>query len=809
MGIDRGREALAAIRDELAQQVLDLNEADTRHRFIDRLLHDVLEWPPSLIECEPHVTNVGFMDYVLTSGARVAVVEAKRSGYHFALPEGLRCGEPILLSTLIRHSTDNERAIEQVLNYAMNAGIPAAALCNGTQLVYFLGSRQDGIAPRAGRAIAYASPQEMLDNFANLWDDFSQPGLSSGYLQRRLAKAVGRTPPPEKLSASIHGYPGFRFRSELETDLSTLADLFLVDLMQEGEVSDDFIRECYCASGALSQYSAVSKEILRHRYTTILGAQTLSPVRDKRGSSTSLRTEAVSAALTRRPIVLIGDVGVGKTFFLKHLIRVDASELLSTSSVIYVDFLRESLLLEDVGLHLASAVQRVLKHDLGISVREDSLVRRAYKSELQEFSKGIYGPLAQSDPTTYALKEIQLLETLVADRFEHLRRILNQVKGERSTDFVLILDNVDHHTVDLQEQIFVMGQSLAEKWPVTAFIALRPDTFHSSLKGGSLSAYQPRVFVVPPPRVDAVIEKRLLFARKQLEETGRLESFPSGLTISSDNLLAYLDVLIGALTGQGAFIELIDNMSSGNVRSALQMISDFVGSGYVSIQRILDLDSRGGRYIMPLHELMRSLMFGDGDFYDPVRSKIPNILDVDTNDGREHFLTPMILAAAEVNSDLKRKGFCSDVGIFQSCQSAGYSPQQVALHLDWSVKRGLLEQQAEDSHNYRITQAGGYMRKVMLPRFAYLDAVVVDIPIMDASYRARIEVEHSIQDRLRRAGDLLDYLDGQWGLVGSGGYFDWSETAAKARRDLVLVRGRADRKHESDRPTRRPDTAKG
>lgn len=79
-------ESLKAIRATL--DVRDLNEADTRHRIIDFILHDFLSWPKNRVNVEEYVAS-GYIDYVLTrsSGEPIILVEAKREGTFFTLPE--------------------------------------------------------------------------------------------------------------------------------------------------------------------------------------------------------------------------------------------------------------------------------------------------------------------------------------------------------------------------------------------------------------------------------------------------------------------------------------------------------------------------------------------------------------------------------------------------------------------------------------------------------------------------------------------------------------------------------------------------
>ena len=62
--------------------------------------------------------------------------------------------------------------------------------------------------------------------------------------------------------------------------------------------------------------------------------------------------------------------------------------------------------------------------------------------------------------------------------------------------------------------------------------------------------------------------------------------------------------------------------------------------------------------------------------------------------------------------------------------------------------------------------------------FPYFDAIVVDPPILDDSFRGKMHDVHNITDRLNRADIFLRYLDEQWRqLQDVETIFDW-----KARR---------------------------
>jgi len=73
------------------------------------------------------------------------------------------------------------------------------------------------------------------------------------------------------------------------------------------------------------------------------------------------------------------------------------------------------------------------------------------------------------------------------------------------------------------------------------------------------------------------------------------------------------------------------------VRKALDLLTKFVGSGHLDIRKILRIWRDESRYVIPLHEFLRALIYGDSVYYDPASSPVPNVFDIPSVGGREHF----------------------------------------------------------------------------------------------------------------------------------------------------------------------------
>ena len=155
------------------------------------------------------------------------------------------------------------------------------------------------------------------------------------------------------------------------------------------------------------------------------------------------------------------------------------------------------------------------------------------------------------------------------------------------------------------------------------FVTLRPETFYNSEREGAISGYHPRVFTISPPRTDVMLRLRINFALKQLRESGRPGAFPGGIQVDSESLEIFLEMLAANLSSNEPLSRLLDNLAGGNMRLALQFVTDFIGSGHIDTQKIID-KQRTHRYTVPTHEFLRSIMFGDHRYYDPGLFPHPN-----------------------------------------------------------------------------------------------------------------------------------------------------------------------------------------
>jgi hypothetical protein len=704
---------------------------------------------------------------VLSAPTRVLVVEAKREGVTFELPAGWN-KRTAKLQTLCALSKPIADAIEQVATYCQKRGITFAVATNGHQYIGFLGVRDDGIPPLSGTAVVFQSLAEIAEKFDEFWNYFSRPGIQTRTLKHVVLGAPKPTL-PIKLSRLIPGYPGVKRRNVVQTDIQIVSELVLEDLAKAKDLNDVFLKECYCESGALSQFALVSRNILQSRYDALFessdGAPTLAAGRVPGG----INPELMAEGLARRPILLIGDVGVGKSSFVNYFTHVYAPDLAEKSIILYIDLGFRGTLAADFRQFVLSEIENQLMEKYSIDILAASLVRAVYWLEAKRFSKSIMAEQYANDAQALDIKLGEHLTALSEQRENHLAKVLRHLSKAQHKQVIIVIDNADQRSQNTQQKAFLIAQELSTSWSATVFVSLRPETFHQSVRTGSLSGYHAKAFTIAPPRIDKVILKRIAFGLKLAGGEVRLEALTKGVRVDLQNLTSLLLILKSSLEQNEKLIEAIDNLSVGNVRRALDFVRQFLGSAHVDTGKILRIFAEQGSYNIPTHEFMRALAFGECTHYHPDRSVFVNLFDLRFPDKKDHFTLPAFLGSLLTG----KAGASDDDGwvpfpyVLGSLQEMGFSDELIfrAAEKACDCKLSGAEQFSSNYVNaikLRINSSGAYHHQRLANHFFYLDAVVVDTPILDSRAQREIYDTDDILERVTRVIVFVKYLSDCW-----------------------------------------------
>jgi predicted type IV restriction endonuclease len=144
--IDQGHAALEHIIAQYNHLVLsNANEAETRHKVIDKILHEVLGWEDNDVSNEEHCSEDGgtvYADYIVRTATTSLIVEAKKVGSAFTLPSNHKSGK---LGGVLKEGEVGE-AIRQVRDYCRIKHIPFAVVTNGNAWIVFPAVRTDEVS---------------------------------------------------------------------------------------------------------------------------------------------------------------------------------------------------------------------------------------------------------------------------------------------------------------------------------------------------------------------------------------------------------------------------------------------------------------------------------------------------------------------------------------------------------------------------------------------------------------------------------------------------------------------------------------
>lgn len=782
----------------------NMNEAQTRFHIIDKVLFDCLGWSRDEVEVEKSEQRT-FTDYELGK-PRLAILEAKREGKTFEIPAGLSKTLISDLPSIINIDEDASLAIKQAQKYCSQRGVPIAIVSNGHQYIVFLASRQDGISVYEGRAVVFTSLHHMLENFPTTWQLLSKAGIKERNISRYLVS--GESGMPNKLSSKLLNYPVVRYPSETHATLRQLSELFLQDIIENSEMEKTFFSECYCDSGALSKYGLLSKNILEARYASLFNETEtvphIAPVKEKKGDNFS--PDILAEAIAKRPIVLLGDVGVGKTSFVKNLMYNSAHEEFKKAIYIYIDLGSKAALAQDLKTFVLNEIEKQLYDKYNIDINSFSFIKGIYASEIHRFSNGIWGSKKESNPELYETKLIEMLSSIVNEKDQHLKRCISGYGKSTRKQIIISLDNADQRDFEIQQSAFIIAQELASDWSSTVFVSVRPQTFFKSKRSGALAAYPHKIFTISPPRIDAVIRKRLNFALSMAEGNIPIETI-NYVRLNAGNLAQFLKALMESLSENTELYEFLSNITGGNIRAAIEFVTGFIGSPNIDAEKIIRIMNEEGRYRIPLHEFTKSALLGDYSHYNPDTSIAMNIYDISSPDPKEHFLKPIILALLDKEGDhLDNDGFCQTSSLFDQIQGLGFTVDQITYSLRECTNKKLIETSqrvtfeedfngvliGEMPNSFRISSVGAYHLRRWLSVFTYLDAMVFDTPILDKDTRKELMNQLdslSIESRYKRAIRFKNYLKRAWSdMDNKPSYFDFDILIEEGSQSFVNVK---------------------
>ncbi|GAA5627295.1 hypothetical protein Brsp05_02582 [Brucella sp. NBRC 12953] len=799
-----GRETLSSILADFPLDSVYWNEAQNRFQFIDRLLIECLGWDQNNIKVEVIDDAGGRSDYHLGQPIR-AVLEAKREARTFDFLPGVKPGQARKLRPLVEGCPILDSAVKQVVPYCAMNGAQVAVVCNGPQMVIFQ-SQIHGMSPLDGEAFIFNGLHQYRDNFSLLWKLLSPEGVAENRAYRDLTNIRNPRVPPKAIT-SIGDPMAYRYRSDFQENLRALASVLLDSVEDNNEVKSDFYRECYVPMDANNRHLLLSKNIIDARYRRV-SDNGISPAKLNTKvieGKVSVDDALVTGSFGRKPIVVIGDVGVGKTSFFENLFEQLDEKQKKLTYYLHINLGEQATLSKDVKTFILSRLPDILKSHYGVNIDDLGLVKKIYKDELDDFDRSVSGALKDVSIVEYEREKIKFLQEKMADRGRHIQLSFSFLSKRQNKQIIIVIDNADQRSFEVQQEAFLIAQELSSEQSALVFVALRPSTFYQSKLTGALSGYKNRVLTISPPPADEVIRKRVTFAVR-IAEGKTAAPVLSGVHLNIQSIVLFLTASLRSIKSNPRIQMFLSNITGGNTRLIIELFTGFCGSPNVESERIVSIEREQGNYQVPLHEFTKHALLGEYAHFNPVSSLVGfNLYDVSLPDPREHFLSTLIVAY--ISSPMGRKdndGFVTGEEILIEMVRQNFVDEQIRFALRRLAKKRLIEtphghyrelsvpdDEIPDKFQFRATSIGLYHIRQWAGSFAFLDATSIDTPVFDEDVRNIIfdnSNSFSISDRYKRADSFKQYLESQWHIANfQQNYYDLIPVFATERYSFQSV----------------------
>lgn len=779
------------------------NESTTRLRAIDTILFDVMRWDKLVVETEKFCRAQGFADYVfLQHNSCCLVLEAKKDGKAFVLPDRSFEARAYVFGLLAEECKEAAVAFEQAVGYSTQLGSRYTVISNGTQWLFAL-TYVSGQLLTQRNVFVFESYDAIRSRFRLFWNCMSPIGVygnavSEMLLESRMAAS------PAKLSIGIPAYPRPAERNVLVNELDYILGA-VWDEVSDDETEEEFLRECYCRPESVEDLTLIAKEVL----TTKRSRDVLDSVPQIDDSQNIMAV--IPHYSPEKPVILLGSVGHGKTTFLRNLRQVEAKDVLDNYIQVDVDFLDRPDHGGEIAEYFYDEVERQLLERYAIDVRENSIVRGSLHGDLQRFRRTPEALVYDVESTDYKREEVREIRRLQSDRHMFLGKVIKHLKRGRNKSVAVFCDNLDRRDDSLQEEAFLKASAVARDWAALVFVCLRPGTFYHSRMTGVLDSIASRAFTITPPKVHVLLRKRFRWAKRVAEgSVGQpgVGGTGQGVIVQLPKAAKLLDVCERSVkSGSSPVVAFLRDVSNGDLRALLHYTKLVLTSRHLNTRKIVEKEESGNEYVMPLHEALRALLFLDYLDYDPAKSIFINLFDIVHADKREHFARILTLNfVGRFNIRSETRGFVKRDDVLSYLGNLGFG--HVFAH---DTMRSLCERKCVETRvpgvdwtsavdEVRLTSLGRFHIAELCRTFQYIDAVVIDTPIIDNQSRGKIRDEHDIIARVARAQVFLEYLRGCMAEINDAPARElWLEIDASIRQDISRAEGSAQLRMTRDR----------
>jgi hypothetical protein len=131
---------------------------------------------------------------------------------------------------------------------------------------------------------------------------------------------------------------------------------------------------------------------------------------------------------------------------------------------IYIDLGSKAALELDIKRFVVDEIERQLMRKYSVDVYEHNFVRGVYDLEVKRFRSSFKAAIYKTNKTKLDERLMERLDELVSNKSEHSRCSIQHVARARKRQIIVMLDNADQRSADVQQAAFIIAQEMAKNW---------------------------------------------------------------------------------------------------------------------------------------------------------------------------------------------------------------------------------------------------------------------------------------------------------------------------------------------------------
>jgi GTPase SAR1 family protein len=752
------------------------NEAQTRHKIIDFVLHDFLFWPKNRVAVEEYI-KPGFADYVLKkeNGEDHLFIEAKKEGIFFNVPIPHKKNETSSYIPIKKLLSDNniKSAMRQVREYCFDTGCEFACITNGHEWIFFK-TFEKGKRWEDMQAFVIRNLNFFIDDYTKSINSFSFEAIFdeaslSALLSSALPKDRGVFYPKEKIPSYSHSINSNRLASSLRPIASRYFGVIDDD-------DTDFMDKCYVSEREYRTTFEGIHSILHDSLTPHFEAFGVQQLEDtgKGGQLGGRLTKNLKKNRKGEVLVLFGGKGAGKSTFIKRLLHHTPPKWLRDHAVIgIIDLLKIPDDKEVIREYIWTSLLDALDADGVLNLDRESLIDKLFYDKYEIALKQDLSGLSESSEA-FNIKLNELVAKWKKDYWYCAKKLISYW-DEFDKGAIVVVDNTDQYTSEIQDYCFTSAQEISNQLGCITLISMREERFFDSKIHGVLDAFQNSGFHISSPSPAEVFKKRLSYASSLLSESNGEEFFDEMEPQLLKDSCTYLRILNNEFSNKNSpLTNFLSACAHGDTRLSLDLFRSFLLSGYTNVDEMIAV----GRWNFQIHQVLKPVMIPTRYFYDESLSDIPNIYQLRSNRHASHFTGLRILRKLSKGGDRTSPAYHSIATLKAYFSETFNMIEDFEKNVDMLLKHAFVESNnrldkySEDVDSIKVTSYGVYMSNELAHYFTYLDLVCTDSGIycqQTANYLTsaakkeynlftRRESLERIKVRLARVEYFINYL---------------------------------------------------